>query len=40
MTVAQQLADIQLMASDGVLVRLGELWEKRPVVLAFVRHFG
>jgi len=40
MTVAKQLANIQLMAFDGVLVRLGELWQERPVVLAFVRHFG
>jgi hypothetical protein len=37
---ARKLAGIELEASTGERVRLGRLWEKRPVVLAFIRHFG
>jgi hypothetical protein len=38
--VARKLAGIELDASTGESVRLGRLWENRPVVLAFIRHFG
>jgi len=38
--VARGLAGIELQASTGEAVRLGTLWERRPVVLAFIRHFG
>lgn len=40
MSVATDLAQFVLNDDDGVPVRLGELWAERPVVLAFVRHFG
>lgn len=38
--VARKLAGIELEASTGESVRLGGLWANRPVVLAFIRHFG
>ena len=34
------LADLVLERVDGDPVRLGELWETRPVVLVFLRRFG
>ena len=34
------IADLTLHAADGSRLRLGETWRERPVVLAFVRHFG
>ncbi len=37
---ATRLADIELADEQGRPVRLGTLWSGRPVVLAFVRHFG
>jgi hypothetical protein len=37
---ARKLSGIELQASTGESVRLGTLWESRPVVLAFIRHFG
>jgi hypothetical protein len=38
--VVRKLAGIELEASSGERVRVGSLWESRPVVLAFIRHFG
>jgi hypothetical protein len=35
-----RLAGIELADEQGHPVRLGTLWSSRPVVLAFVRHFG
>jgi hypothetical protein len=32
--------DGELRDEHGAPVRLCELWQDRPVVLAFVRHFG
>ena len=37
---ADELADIVLQDSEGDDVRLGSLWEERPVVLVFLRHYG
>jgi len=38
--VPPALADAEVTAEDGSTLRLGSLWAERPVVLAFVRHFG
>ncbi|MEQ9497744.1 MAG: hypothetical protein RIT81_12820 [Deltaproteobacteria bacterium] len=40
MTVAARLADLEVQDLDGTKIRLATLWEERPVVLAFIRHFG
>jgi hypothetical protein len=37
---ADELADIVLQDSNGEDVRLGSLWEERPAVLVFLRHYG
>jgi hypothetical protein len=37
---ASDLADIVLPDQDGNDVRLGDLWEDRPVVLVWLRHYG
>jgi len=37
---AEVLGPMQLSDSGGRTVRLGELWAERPVVLAFLRHYG
>ena len=37
---ADDLADIVLQDSNGDDVRLGSLWEERPAVLVFLRHYG
>ena len=34
------LGSLELLDSEGELQRLGELWNDRPVVLVFLRHFG
>jgi len=39
-SVAEALAAISLPDADGRLVPLGSLWAARPVVLAFLRHYG
>jgi hypothetical protein len=38
--VPPELADATVDDESGGKVRLGDLWADRPVVLAFVRHFG
>ena len=38
--VATRLSNIELCDWQGVPQRLGALWKERPVVLAFIRHFG
>jgi hypothetical protein len=38
--VAHALAPVQARDLDGEPVRLGTLWEDRPAVLLFLRHFG
>jgi len=40
MNVAKRLENIVVLDPDGKSVRLGDLWQHRPVVLAFIRHFG
>jgi hypothetical protein len=40
MTLSHDLADLTALDPEGTPVRLGGLWQERPVVLAFVRHFG
>ena len=38
--MAETLAELHVQDLDGGRVILGDLWADRPVVLAFVRHFG
>ncbi len=40
MRIATRLSGITLSDTQDRPVRLGSLWAERPVVLAFVRHFG
>jgi len=40
MKLTDKLAPIALEDVAGKKVRLGSLWQRRPVVLVFVRHFG
>jgi hypothetical protein len=37
---ADALAGIVLQDSNGDDVRLGSMWEERPAVLVFLRHYG
>lgn len=39
-TVAARLARLTVLDGEGRTVPLGGFWDKRPAVLAFVRHFG
>jgi hypothetical protein len=39
-TLATQLARLTALDEEGRMVPLGGFWDKRPAVLAFVRHFG
>ena len=34
------LADVVVLDLDGEEVRVGSLWEERPAVLVFLRHYG
>lgn len=38
--VAKALKAIEVLDPDGRPHRLGATWQRRPVVLAFIRHFG
>jgi hypothetical protein len=38
--IAHALAPVQARDLAGRPVRLGTLWEDRPAVLIFLRHFG
>ena len=40
MSVQSALASISLSNTTGEQIRLGSLWEARPAVLVFVRHYG
>ena len=40
MSVASRLARLTVVDPEKNSVELGALWRERPVVLAFVRHFG
>ena len=37
---ADELADMVLPDHEGNDVRLGDLWEDRPAVLVWLRHYG
>jgi len=39
-TFSSKLAGISLRNPEGDFLRLGSLWEKGPVVLVFLRHYG
>ena len=38
--LAARLARLTALDERGVAVGLGAFWQSKPVVLAFVRHFG
>jgi prostamide/prostaglandin F2alpha synthase len=38
--VPNALTDIVLPDQDGHDVRLGDLWQNRPVALVWLRHYG
>ena len=40
MSSASDIAGIEVTSPDGDTIKLGQLWRTRPVVLAFIRHFG
>jgi hypothetical protein len=40
MRTSTALSPLRLVASDGKPVVVGELWNTKPVVLVFLRHFG
>lgn len=40
MTATNALGDVEVLGLDGERVPLGRLWQERPLVLVFVRHFG
>ncbi len=37
---ATALADLVLVDDDGRPARVGDAWRDRPVILAFLRHYG
>jgi peroxiredoxin len=37
---ARLLEDVVLQDHEGMSVRLGDVWQDRPAVLAFLRHYG
>ena len=39
-SLSEALAGIVLPDADGQEVRLGSLWEKKPAVVVFLRHYG
>ncbi len=39
-SLSAALAPIVLPDTDGRPVRLGSLWQERPAVVAFLRHYG
>ncbi|HSB42466.1 MAG TPA: hypothetical protein VLK28_11585 [Methylomirabilota bacterium] len=38
--LAAALGQLTVLDESGAVARLGDFWTGRPVVLAFVRHFG
>ncbi|HEV3472186.1 MAG TPA: hypothetical protein VG408_03140 [Actinomycetota bacterium] len=34
------IEDLRLPDSDGNEVRIGDLWQDQPVVIAWLRHYG
>jgi hypothetical protein len=39
-TLSKRLANMVLPDADGKETRLGSLWESRPAVVVFLRHYG
>ncbi len=39
-TLGATLSGIALADTDGHEIRLGSLWQERPAVLVFLRHYG
>jgi hypothetical protein len=39
-TTVQKLGEIEVLDPNGATVRLGSLWDGRPILLAMIRHFG
>ena len=39
-TLSATLAPIELPDPDGNGVRLGSLWQDRPAIVVFLRHYG
>jgi peroxiredoxin len=35
-----QAPEITITGADGAPVQLSELWRERPLLLAFLRHYG
>lgn len=40
MNIAESLADVTVLDTDGESLPLGSLWQEKPRVLVFVRHYG
>lgn len=38
--IYQKAVDAEVLFSDGTNYRLSELWNIRPLLLVFLRHFG
>jgi hypothetical protein len=39
-SLSKQLSEIVLPDADGREIRLGSLWESKPAVIVFLRHYG
>jgi len=39
-TISARLANVVLPEAGGGEVQLGSLWEKKPAVVVFLRHYG
>jgi hypothetical protein len=39
-SLSAALSPIVLPDADGLEVRLGSLWDERPAVVVFLRHYG
>lgn len=38
--VGDEAPNIALVNRDGATIAVSDLWEKQPVILDFLRHFG
>lgn len=38
--IDQRALDLQVVNSDGETINLSSVWQDKPVVLTFLRHFG
>ncbi|MEP6872143.1 MAG: hypothetical protein ABI939_09895 [Anaerolineaceae bacterium] len=38
--IVERLAEVEVLTPSGERVRLGSVWQGRPVLLAMIRHFG